>query len=146
MIYDIWHLELLAFIIVITSVFPNGGSYFNGQDCMKAGTFILNLLHLIRVEWWMEGSAYSQAQTTPPDPQISFPPKQPQCVRVVSGTESPHFINISKPQNEWGLFERKSWINFSWALRFRTVLQDFGKFKVSGVKALKCDVSFCCSS
>lgn len=35
MINDIGHLVLLAFITVITSVLPNGGSHFNGQDYMK---------------------------------------------------------------------------------------------------------------
>lgn len=72
-----------------------------GRIIWKAVTFILNLLHLIRVEWWMEGSAYSQSLTTPPDSQISFPLKQPQCFCVVSGTVSPHsFISANLKMNE----------------------------------------------
>lgn len=42
-----------------------------GRIVWKAVTFILNLLHLIRVDWWMEGSAYSQAQTAPPYSQTN---------------------------------------------------------------------------
>lgn len=69
-----------------------------GEIIWNAVTFTLNLFHLIRAEWWMEGSAYSQIQTTPPDSGIAF--KVTWCFCVVSGTVISCLIYFSKPQEK----------------------------------------------
>lgn len=66
-----------------------------GEIIWNTVTFTLNLFHLIRAEWWMEGSAYSQIQTTPPDSGIAF--KVTWCFCVVSGTVISCLIYFSKP-------------------------------------------------